>query len=300
MANKLSRRQFVKNSAKGAAFIGLGGYNLLIQGCSKSAEYDLLITGGIVYDGMGSEGREVDIAVKGDKIIHIGEKMNQKRASIIVNAKGLAVSPGFIDAHTHTDIGLLVNPKAESYIRQGITTDISGNCGSSPFPVSDASYEEEAPVLKEKYGIDMDWRDIKGFFNRIEEKGSALNYASLVGQGDIRGKVVGLNDQEPTAEEIIEMRQLVAENMSDGALGLSTGLEYPPGSYAKTDELIELCSEVARFNGVYATHVRNEADGLLESIDEAITIARKTGVSLQISHLKVACPKNWGNIEKLI
>lgn len=300
MKNKFSRRQFIGTSAKGAAILGTGGYNLLIQGCSKTKEFDLIISGGIVYDGLGNPGKEMDIAIGNNRISQLGENLNRSKAEKVIEANGLAISPGFIDAHTHTDSELLVNPKSESYIRQGITTEISGNCGSSPFPVADAIFEEQKRLLKDEYDIDLNWKDIHGFFQRLEEKGSAHNYATLLGHGAVRGKVVGFNDQAPTEAQMAEMKKLVEENMKAGAFGLSTGLEYAPSSFAKTEEVIELCRSVAKYNGIYATHMRDEGDYLLESIDEAIAIAREANVSLQISHLKAAYPANWSKLDDVL
>lgn len=300
MSDKISRRQFIKKTAGGVAFVGLGGYNLVIKGCSKNKEYDLIISGGVVYDGLGNPGKEIDIAVKGDKIFLVGKPLMENQAKRVIDARGKAVSPGFIDAHTHTDVGLLVNPRAESYIRQGITTEISGNCGYSPFPIADSIFEEQKRRLKEEYDIKLNWKDIDGFFQRLEDKGMATNYATLLGHGSLRGKVVGFNDQPPTEDQIKMMKMLVAENMKAGALGLSTGLVYPPGSYGKTEEIIELCREVAMHVGIYSTHMRSEDDLLLEAMDEAITIAKEAQVSLQISHFKVAYPGNWSKIDAAI
>lgn len=297
MKRIIRRRQFIEKSVRGAVFLGLGGGNLLIQGCSNNRDWDLLISGGIVYDGLGNPGKETDIAIKNDRIVLIGENLDKSKATDVIEASGLAVSPGFIDVHTHTDVELIANPKAESFIRQGITTEISGNCGFSPFPIADAILEEEKERLKGEYDINLDWRDINGFFRRLEEKGIAHNYATLLGQGSLRGEVIGFNDQPPTENDLLQMKALVEENIKAGALGLSTGLEYAPGSYAETPEIVELCRVVAKHNGIYATHMRDEGDLLLESIDEAITVARQTGVSLQISHFKIAYPRNWSKID---
>ena len=297
MKNKTSRRQFIKKSAKGAVVLGTSGYLFSIQGCSKNKDFDLIISGGIVYDGLGNPGKETDIAINNNQIFRIGENLNKSKAKKVIEANDLAVSPGFIDVHTHTDCELLVNPKAESYVRQGITTEISGNCGSSPFPVSDLIFEEMKSRLKEVYDLELNWKDINGFFQRIEEKGIAHNYATLLGHGDLRGKIVGFNDQPPTESQLTEMINIVEKNMKAGAIGLSTGLEYAPSSYANTEEIIELCHVVAKNNGIYATHIRNEGNMLIEAIDEAIEIARKTNVSLQISHFKVAYPDNWSKID---
>jgi N-acyl-D-amino-acid deacylase len=297
MKNIITRRQFIDKSLKSAALLGAGGSYLLIKGCDDIEKFDLVISGGIIYDGLGNPGRELDIAVKGGKIVSIAENINTKKARQIIKAVGLAVSPGFIDAHTHTDTELIANPKAESHIRQGITTEICGNCGSSPFPIADIIFEQTKKRFKEEHDVDLDWNDIKGFFRRLEEQGVALNYATLVGFGSIRGKVIGYNDQPPTESQISEMKRLVEENIIAGALGLSTGLEYTLDSYARTDEIIQLCHSVSKLNGVYATHMRDEGDYLLEAIDEALTIAREANVSLQISHLKTAFPGNWHKIK---
>lgn len=293
MGIKLSRRQFLNNTLKGTVIIGAGGSYLLMKGCSGSKEYDLVISGGTVFDGLGNPGRELDIAVRDGKIVRIAKNINTQKAKHVIKVPGLAVSPGFIDAHTHTDTELIANPRAESHIRQGITTEISGNCGSSPFPIADSIFGELKKRIKEEYDVDLNWKDINGFFRRFEEQGIALNYATLVGFGSIRGKVVGYNDQPPTKSQLAEMASLVEENILAGAIGLSTGLEYTPDSYAKTDEIIHLCHTVSKHNGVYATHMRDEGDFVLEAIEEALSIAEKTNVSIQISHLKAAFQRNW-------
>ena len=300
MKSRYTRRQFLQTSAKGALFIGAGGSQIIIQGCGWNNKYDLIIKGGVVYDGLGNPGRLVDIAIRDDRIALIGENIGRNRAGRIIEANGMAVTPGFIDMHTHTAFELIANPLAESHIRQGITTEISGNCGSSPFPVADEVYGEMKKVVKEEYDIDLNWRDINGFFQRLEEKGIALNYVTLLGQGDLRGDIVGFNDRPATAEQIAQMKMILDENMKAGAWGLSTGLEYAPGSYAGTEEIIELCHVVAANNGIYATHMRDEGDTLLEAMDEAIRIAREAGVSTQISHFKVAYPRNWHKIDDAI
>jgi N-acyl-D-amino-acid deacylase len=295
--NKISRRQFIKNSIKGTALLVPAGPGLLLQGTSKQKEYDLVISQGIVYDGLGNPGKEVDIAVKGNKIFFLEKNLDKSKAKKVIEAKGLAVAPGFIDAHDHTDLGLLANPKAESQVRQGVTTIISGNCGSSPFPVSNLISEEWKTNAKKEYDIDFNWKDITGFFNRLKEKGMALNYGTLLGHGSLRAEVVGLDDIPPTENQLKQMQKLVEENIKAGALGLSTGLEYAPGSFAKSPEILALCQTVALNDGIYATHMRSEGDFLLESLEESIDIARKTNVSLQISHLKVAYPGNWSKID---
>ncbi len=215
----------------------------------------------------------------------------------MVDATGLCASPGFIDVHNHTHAELLVNPRAESDVRQGITTLISGNCGWSPHPMSAEEREDIAEYLRERFNLELDWKDIDGFFRRLLNKGLALNYATLVGQGSIRGAVIGNQDRPPKPEELERMKALVAGNIQAGAVGLSTGLGYAPGSFAGTNELIELCKVAGKLGGVYATHMRSEGDRLLEAVDEAIQIAREARISLQISHFKASYPRNWHKLD---
>ena len=263
-------------------------------------DYDILISDGVVYDGLGNEGQPLDIAIKGDKIFKIGVRMDKCKAKTVIEADGLVVSPGFIDPHSHTDIELLVNPKAESKIRQGITTEIAGNCGFTMFPLTAGNLEEKRKYGEEKYGVDIDWLNINGFFDRLEERGIALNYATQLGHGSIRSAVFGHQDRPPTDGEMETMRRLVKENMEAGAMGLSTGLIYTPGCFAGTEEIIELCREVAAYRGIYATHMRNEGDCLMEAVEESIRIAREANVSLQISHLKLAYPRNWSKLHAVL
>jgi N-acyl-D-amino-acid deacylase len=296
MKRPLKRRDFLKQTARTAALAGLGGCGPLLQGCSAKNAYDLVITGGLVFNGLGGPPIEADIAVSAGTIRTVAKKLGG-RGKQVLEAKGLAVSPGFIDVHDHTDVSLIVNPKAESVTHQGITTLVSGNCGGSAFPVPDSVFEEEKESLKTLYGIDLNWRDMTGFFGRLEEKGIALNYSTLVGHGTIRGAAMGFSDRPPSSEELEKMKSLVEEHMRSGGFGLSSGLEYTPGSFARPAELTELCRVVARHSGIYATHMRDEDEGILESLDECIGAARDSGVRLQIAHLKVGGHKNWPKVD---
>lgn len=295
MKQELSRRDFIKNSSR-IAGIGFLGGSFLLKGCQTKQDFDLVIKNGLIYDGLGSSPILADIGIQGNTIGKIGIIPSGKGKRVI-DANGFSISPGFIDAHDHTDCGLLVNPKAESAVRQGITTLVSGNCGSSPFPIAEEIYEEFKENLKETYQIQLDWIDLKGFFSRLEQTGTALNYATLVGQGTIRGAVVGFNDRAAKPDELEKMKSLVQENIKDGAIGLSSGLEYAPGSYASKEEMIELCQVVSRMKGVYASHMRSEGDYLIESLDETVEVGRRTGVRLQISHFKAAYPRNWHKLD---
>ncbi len=296
MSKKITRRNFLKGTAAAAAAAGWSGPGLLLQAGSSGKDFDLVIKDGLVYDGSGQAGFKADIGLKGEMISAVG-RIPGTRAAAVIEAQGLAVSPGFIDLHAHTDVELLVNPKAESSVRQGITTIVSGNCGSSGCTVPQPVYEETAANLKEVYSLDLTWRDIKGFLARLEKGGAALNYSTLVGHGDIRGEVMGYGDRPPSAEELEKMKALVRQNLLDGAAGMSSGLEYTPGSFARPEELSALCRVVAEANGVYSSHMRDEGDRLLESLEETVAAAKASGVSLQISHFKVAYPRNWSKID---
>jgi len=299
MKSTIGRREFLKTAGSAAAAAALGGGGLILQGCSTGKEYDLVVAGGLVYDGLGGDPIRADIGISGSRIKALG-KIPGRRGLAVVEAAGKSVAPGFIDVHDHSDLGLIANPKAESAVRQGVTTLISGNCGSSPFPVADEVLEEGKAVAQSEFGVDVDWRDIGGFFARLEKGGIAVNYATLVGHGEVRGAAMGFNDRPPTAGELERMKAIVAENMDDGAFGLSTGLEYTPGSFAAPAEIVELCKIVAGRDGVYATHMRDEGDLLIESMTEAVDAARLSGVRLQISHLKTAFPRNWGKIDEAL
>jgi N-acyl-D-amino-acid deacylase len=218
------------------------------------------------------------VAVAGDRIAAVGNGLNRDRAAMVIDARSFAVAPGFIDPHTHTDTQLLVNPRAESAVRQGVTTEIAGNCGSSPY-------------LRSARRAGDDLRD---FYSRLESCGTAINYATLVGHSAVRAFAMGTHDRSPTVREMRLMKRTVSESLEAGALGLSTGLYYAPGSFASRGEIIELCRELVPCEGVYATHIRDEGDALLESIDEALEIAGKSGARLEISHLKAMYPRNHG------
>ncbi|KPK76931.1 MAG: hypothetical protein AMJ79_05000 [Phycisphaerae bacterium SM23_30] len=299
MRDKITRRDFMVKSSRMAAAVGLSSYGMVSGAGRSRPDFDVIIRHGRIFDGLGNEAFEGDIGISGDMIGEMGN-LSGAEGKVVIEAKNRAVCPGFIDAHDHTDIHLLVNPKAESTIRQGITTSVSGNCGLSQFPLAESVFAEQKEFLKNQYQMDLTWRDIKGFFSALEKKGMALNYATLVGHGSVRGKAMGFNDRPPKPQELQEMKRLVAENIQAGAIGLSSGLEYPPGSYAQIEELIELCQAAARWGGVYATHMRDEGDRLLESLDEAIEVARRAGIRVQISHLKVAYPRNWDKVDEAL
>jgi N-acyl-D-amino-acid deacylase len=299
MSKRITRRDFLKTTSTAAAAASVAGCGIVLHGCAAGKKFDLVVKDGLVFDGLGRPGRVVDVGILDGRIESIGA-IPASRGRSVIEAKGLAVSPGFIDVHQHTDVELLVNPKAESAVRQGVTTVISGNCGSSPVPIADAILEESQKLLREQYGLELTWRDFGGFFGRLEKAGISVNYGTLVGHGAIRGTAMGFNNRAAKPEEMDKMRSFVAAAMDDGALGLSSGLEYTPGSFAPADELTALCRIVAEKGGVYATHMRDEGGNLLEALDESVKTAVAAGVSLQISHLKTAYAANWDKIDKAI
>lgn len=263
-------------------------------------DFDILILGGTVFDGSGNPGVRADVAVLGDKIALVEASLEGRSAEKVIDARNLAVAPGFIDPHSHTDVELLVNPRAESKVRQGVTTEVAGNCGFTTFPLNPLNFEKTGVYLKEKYNLDLNWSDVETFFLRLRERGMAVNYATLVGHGNVRGVVLGMDDRCATEDEIDRMRVIVREHMEAGVFGLSSGLIYTPGCYADREEIVALCREVAQFNGIYATHMRNESDSLIEAVEESIHVAEESKVSLQISHIKLAYPRNWPKVHQVL
>lgn len=214
------------------------------------------------------------------------------QAKRVIDAPGKVVCPGFIDIHSHTGVELLVNPRAESKIRQGVTTELGGNCGGSDFPLKETLSEEEKGYF-ERLGIKERWTDLKSFADLLETKKISLNWATLIGHGTIRSLVMGEEKRAPTSRELEQMKKLVAQAMEQGAFGLSTGLEYTPSGFAERDEIVELCRVVASYGGIYATHIRSEDNEVIEAVGEAISIAAEAHLSLQISHLKACGQRNW-------
>jgi len=242
---------------------------------------DLAIIGGLVVDGSGKKGYEADLGIKDGKIARIGSILSGD-ADGNIDASGLIVAPGFIDMHGHSDAPLLINPKAESMVRQGVTTEVIGNCGGSIAPLTDLAREEIGGRLG-PLGVDASWSSFGEYLERLDQ-GVALNVVAFVGHGTVRQCVMDLEERAPTSGELEEMKRLVGEAMRDGAFGMSSGLVYPPGRYADTTELTELCRVVAEHGGIYASHVRGERETMIQAIEEAIKIGEEARVSLQISH----------------
>lgn len=258
---------------------------------------DILIKGARVIDGTGNPWFHADVGVDDGKIVTVGNYRGAEAARII-EADGLVVCPGFIDIHSHSDWPLLVNPKAESKIRQGVTLEVIGNCGGSAAPLKGKALDTAEGTAKD-HGIELRWSSMAEYLALLERQGVALNVASLVGQGTVRASVMGYEKRAPTKQELEQMKTLVSQAMKEGAFGISTGLVYPPGCYAETDELIELSKVVARHGGFYASHIRSQNELMFDSVKEAIEIGEKAMLPVQISH-EIPAPPIWGQEEKLL
>jgi dihydroorotase/N-acyl-D-amino-acid deacylase len=257
----------------------------------------LVITGGRVVDGTGAPWFRADIGIQGDRIAAVGD-LSQRTAARRIDARDQMVAPGFIDMLGQSEMTLLADGAAESKIRQGITSEITGEGGSAA-PVSEATLKDQRAWL-DKYGIQVDWTDFRGYFDRLRRARPAINLGSFVGAAQVRQVVLGSEDVQPTREQLRRMEALVEEAMQQGALGLSTSLIYPPGAYARTEELIALARAAARHGGIYASHIRDEANGQMAALEEAITIGREAKIPVEIWHLKVAGRANWGRMKDVV
>lgn len=264
--------------------------------------FDLLIQGGIVVDGTGNNRYKADIGINSGIIEEIGN-LDKASAKMKIDADGLIVSPGFIDCHTHSDLSILNNPSALPKISQGVTTEIVGNCGMSVAPLHKNTKkllrEYVKPVLGDSE-VPWDWQSVGDYLKKVEEVKPAVNIAVLVGHGTIRNAVMGFDNRPPTNEEMERMKELVREGMEAGALGISTGLVYIPGVYALTEELIEISKEVASYGGIHATHMRDQVDGLIESVQETLTLGEKANIPVIISHHKTVGKRNYGKVQKTL
>ena len=290
----MNRRDFLRASALGAAALGISG----LTGCKVTTRhsFDAIIKHGVIHAGDGKPPIEGDIAIRDGRIAAIGKDLGTN-APLIVDAGGLVVSPGFIDIHTHTDTNLFDAPKGDSRIFQGITTDLGGNCGYCPFVYSDEAWESRKD--RPRHGGPA-WRNIDGFYQRLTENKIGINYASLVGHGDVREAVVGPYNVKATDEQLRQMCAELDHQLELGAMGLSYGLEYAPGCYCDTREMVELNKVVKKHNALYTIHMRNEDDHVLEAMDEAIAAARLSGARLEISHLKAQNPANFDKIDEIL
>ncbi|HKT87658.1 MAG TPA: D-aminoacylase [Candidatus Sulfotelmatobacter sp.] len=273
---------------------------LIVVACTAAQStppFDIVITNGHIIDGTGSPWYSGDVGIRDGKIAAIGNLSAAPRRRTI-DADGKVVAPGFIDMLGQSELTILVDPRLPSKIYQGITSEITGEGGSAA-PLNDAIIQSDRSGY-EHYKIDPDWRTFRQYFARLEKQGIGINLASYVGATQVRRMVLGDADVQPTPAQLDQMKALVEQGMKDGAVGLSTSLEYAPAPYAKTDELIALASVAGKLGGIYATHMRNESDSVLESVDEALRIGREAHIPVEIWHFKVAGKNNWGRMPELI
>jgi dihydroorotase/N-acyl-D-amino-acid deacylase len=269
----------------------------LLQAEMPPSGFDLVIANGRIIDGTGSPWYSGDVGIRGGKIAAIGNLKAFPRNRTI-DAHGRVVAPGFIDMLGQSELTILVDSRLPSKIYQGITTEITGEGGSAA-PLNEGILQADRSVY-DHYHINPDWRTLRQYFARLETQGIGINLASYVGATQVRRMVLGDDDKQPTTEELEQMKDLVRQAMRDGAVGLSTALEYAPAPYAKTSELIALASQASIFGGIYATHMRNESDAVIPAIDEALEIGSKANIPVEIWHLKVAGKENWGRMPEVV
>src|SRR5690349_24513579 len=258
--------------------------------------FDVIIRGGTVYDGTGRAPVRADVGIKGDRIAAVGN-LSRDTAPAIVDAKGLAVAPGFINMLAHSETSLIVDPRSLSEIKQGVTTQIFGE--SSMGPLNDAMKRR----LREQQGdvkYDIEWTTLAEYLRYLENRGISQNVASFIGAATIREYVIGLEDKPPTPAQLDQMRELVRREMEAGALGITTALIYPPAFFAKTEELIELCKVAAKYKGKYTAHIRSEGAQLIEGVQETMRIGREAGLPAEIYHLKASGTANWPKMDQVI
>ena len=263
----------------------------------STADFDLVISGGHIIDGTGSPWYSGDIGIRGGKIAAIGNLSDSARKHTI-DADGKVVAPGFIDMLGQSELTILVDPRLPSKIYQGITSEVTGEGGSAA-PLNDAIVQSGRETY-DHYKINPDWRTLRQYFARLEKQKIGINLATYVGATQVRLMVLGENDVQPNPAQLDRMKSLVREAMKDGAMGVSTSLEYAPAPYAKTGELIALASEASKVGGIYATHMRSEGDAIMESIEETLRIGREAHIPVEIWHLKVAGKTNWGRMPEIV
>lgn len=277
------------------AAVLLGACTVPPQGDDRP--YDLLLVGGWIVDGSGNPRYRGDVALRGERIANVGY-LPGVAARDTLDVRGLVVAPGFIDMLGHSETNVLIDSRAVSKVTQGITTEVTGE-GGSVAPLTDALVAEDSAYLK-RYALDVDWRDLDGYFTHLRRTGSAINIATFVGATQVRRVVIGDGDRHATTDELARMVALVDTAMMQGALGVSTSLIYAPAVYAPTEELIALARAARRHGGIYATHMRNEGARIDDALDETFRIAREADIPVEIWHLKVAGQPNWGRMPRVL
>lgn len=282
----MHRRTFVHTAGLAAA-----GMALDPRFAFAARRADRVLRGATVFDGTGAPGREVDVSITGDRITAVGSGL--PAGSEELDLRGLVLAPGFIDIHSHAEMSLFVNPNAESRIRQGVTLEVVGQDGSSVGPWSEDEYQDTRESYRSRYDADIDFRNPAGFLNGIDRLRPTVNVASMVGNGSVRGFVVGYENRPATDAEIARMVEEVRKAINGGCVGLSSGLEYTPSGFADPNELISLAAVMKGTGYPYASHMRNEDDRVLAAVEETIHIGRMAGVPVQVSHLKAQGKRNF-------
>src|SRR2546430_2395250 len=273
-----------------------------LSASSRNAEasdppYDIVIGKGRVIDGSGGPGLLADLAIKDDRIVRIGNLRGAK-AKREIDARGQIVAPGFIDMLGQSEQFVLIDPRAMSKVMMGVTTEITGE-GESIAPINDRILKEQEDFNR-RFNLTVDWRTLGQYFNRLEKQGTGINLGTFVGATQVREYVIGYDDRPPTAAELDQMKALVADAMKDGALGVSTSLQYVPARFAKTDEIVELAKVAHQYGGIYITHQRSEANAIDDSMKEVFEIARRASIPAEIWHFKTAYQKNWGRMPEML
>jgi len=258
--------------------------------------FSLLLRGGMVVDGTGGPPFAADVGVRDGRLAAVGD-LSSAEADRTIEAAGFCVSPGFIDIHSHSDFTILLDPRAEGKVRQGVTTEVIGMCGASASPLAG---EKLARVRERNRDLKIGWSDLAGYRRRVEGEGTAVNLVPLTGQGNLRGSVIGYSGRSPAREEMRRMLALLEGELAAGSRGVSTGLVYPPGAFSGFEELAEILRMASAAGGVYSTHMRDESDRVEEAVAEAIALAEETGVSLQIAHLKAQGRRNWERLPRCL
>jgi N-acyl-D-amino-acid deacylase len=293
----IPRRRFLQAGGAVAVHTALGDWSGLA--IFARPPLDLLLVGGRVVDGTGGAPYAADVGIRDGRIVAV-EALAGAAAHETLDVTGLVVAPGFIDIHAHTDLGIFADNLADSKIRQGVTTEVSGQDGSSVMPVTDEMRARRRESYRERYGVEVDARDWEELFAALDARRHLTNLVTMVGSGTVREVVVGERDRPPTPDELRAMVALVEEALAAGAAGVSSGLEYVPNAFASTEELAALARPAASPALPYATHMRNEADTVEEALAEALAVAERAGTPLQVSHLKAQGQRNWPKGERLL
>ena len=278
------------------ALVAVFGATALFAQDAAPPRYDVIIRNGTVYDGTGGPARRIDLAIKGDRIAAIGN-LAQARAASEVDVHGFAVAPGFINMLSHSEISMIADPRSMGELKEGVTTQIFGEGSMGPLnaEMKQRRLEQQGDI---KY--DIPWNTLGEYMQYLEQRGVSQNFASFVGAGTVREYVLGLGDVQPTADQLRQMQELVRAAMQDGALGVTTALIYAPNTFARTDELIALSKVASQYHGKYIAHIRSEANGLMDAIDETIRIGREANIPVEIYHLKVSGAPNWNKMDAVI